>query len=156
MINPLFNAQDDEWVVMVGRYMLNMGAIEMATRLLIARIEGTDKNPIFRDDLAARLGFVRRRFPRQNKERHKWAMNALEVAGKHAAFRNIVAHGPLAISEQPDGSYQIHGILNVMPKGIVTAELVSLAEITGRVNESAVVARQLLEMQSDFPATTGA
>jgi hypothetical protein len=42
MIKPLFNAQDDEWVVMVGRYMLNMGALEMATRLIIARIEGTD------------------------------------------------------------------------------------------------------------------
>jgi hypothetical protein len=35
MIKPLFDAKDDEWVIMVGRYMLNMGALELATRQLI-------------------------------------------------------------------------------------------------------------------------
>ncbi len=80
MIRPLFNTKDDEWVVMVGRYILNMGALEMATRLLIARIEGTDSAPIFSDDLTARIGFVRKRFPQEDKVRHKWAMNALDVA----------------------------------------------------------------------------
>ena len=62
MIKPLFNIQDDEWVAMTGRYILNMGALEMATRLLIARITGGDKHPVFSDDLAARLGFLRKRF----------------------------------------------------------------------------------------------
>jgi len=33
--------------------------------------------------------------------------------------------------------------------------LISLEELTGRVNESAVVARQLLEMQGDFPVAKG-
>ena len=28
MIEPPFNAKDDEWVVTVGRYILNMGALE--------------------------------------------------------------------------------------------------------------------------------
>jgi hypothetical protein len=43
MIKPLFGAQDDEWVVIVGRYVLNMGALEMATRLLIERIKNKDR-----------------------------------------------------------------------------------------------------------------
>ena len=156
MIKPLFNATDDEWVVMVGRYILNMGALEMATRLLIARIEGTDSTPIFNDDLAARIGFVRKKFPREDVVRHKWAMNALNVASKHAGFRNIVAHSPLAITGQADGSYRIQGIMNVTPKNSDTiAQLISLEELTGRVTESAVVARQLLEMQADFGLANG-
>jgi hypothetical protein len=83
-------------------------------------------------------------------------MNALNVASKHAAFRNIVAHSPLAITSRADGSYRIQGIMNVTPKSTDTiAQLVSLEELTGRVNESAVVARQLLEMQADFPVAEG-
>jgi hypothetical protein len=63
MFTRLSNADDDEWVTLVGRYILNMGALEMATRLIIARIEGTDAVAIFSDDLSARIGFVRKRFP---------------------------------------------------------------------------------------------
>lgn len=156
MIKPLFNAKDDEWVVMVGRYILNMGVMEMATRLLIACIHGTGGTAIFNDDLAARIGFVRKRFPREDRARHKWAMNALDVASKHAGFRNIVAHSPLAITGHANGSYRIQGIMNVTPKSNDTiAQLISLDELTGRVNESAVVARQLLEMQNDFPVANG-
>jgi hypothetical protein len=156
MIKPLFNAQDDEWVVMVGRYILNMGALEMATRLIIARIEGTDSAPIFSDDLAGRIAFIRKRFPRQDKIRHEWAMNAFDVAKKHAGFRSIVAHSPLAITGHVDCSYHIQGIMNVTPKSSDTiAQLITLEELTGRVNESAVVARQLLEMQADFPVAKG-
>lgn len=156
MIQPLFNASDDEWVVMVGRYILNMGVVEMATRLLIVRIAGTDASPVFSDDLAARIGFVRKRFPREDGARHKWAMNALEVARRHAGFRNIVAHSPLAISGHADGNYRIQGIMNVTPKSTDTiAQMVSLEDLKGRVNESAVVARQLLEMQADFAVAKG-
>jgi len=119
-------------------------------------IEGTDSAPIFNDDLAARIGFVRKRFPHEDRVRHKWAMNALDVASKHAAFRNIVAHSPLAITGHADGSYRIQGIMNITPKSSsAIAQLISLEELTGRVNESAVVARQLLEMQADFPVATG-
>ncbi|MBA3755912.1 MAG: hypothetical protein H0X02_06660 [Nitrosomonas sp.] len=136
---------------MIGRYMLNMGAVELATRLIIARIEGTDRTPIFSDDLSARLGFIRKRFPQDDLARHKWAMNALEVASKHAGFRNIIAHSPLAITQHVDGSYHIQGIMNVTPKSDSTiAQLVSIEELKGRVNESSVFARQLLEMQADF------
>lgn len=120
MIKPLFNATDDQWVTMVGRYILNMGAVEAATRLLIINIIGTDSAPIFSDDLAARIGFIRKRFPRENAARHQWAMKAFKVADKHTGFRNIVA------------------------------QLISLEELTGRVDESAILGRQLLELQGDF------
>jgi hypothetical protein len=35
-IQPLFNPADEEWVVLTGRYILNMGVIEFATRLLVS------------------------------------------------------------------------------------------------------------------------
>jgi hypothetical protein len=152
MIKPLFGAQDDDWVTMVGRYILNMGAFEMATRLLIVRITGGDNDPIFTHDLAARIGFIRKRFPRDDKAKHAWTMKVFDVALKHTGFRNVVAHSPLAISGQPDGTYKIQGILNVTPKSNDTiAQLVSLEELKGRVNESAAIAKGLLEMQKDFP-----
>lgn len=151
MIQPLFNADDDQWVVMTGRYLLNMGAVEMATRLLIAQIVGNDTDPIFRDDLSARIGFIRKRFPRGNSARHKWAMHAFEVATKHTGFRNIIAHSPLAITGHEDGTFKIQGIIDLTPKDkTLAAQIISLEELTGRVNESAALGRQLLEMQHDF------
>ena len=150
-IQPLFNPADEEWVVLTGRYILNMGVIEFATRLLVTQIEGTDAVPVFSAELAARIGFIRTRFPRPNADRHKWAMAALEVAMKHTTFWNIIAHSPLLIAALPDGSFQIGGIMNVTPKSPDNiAEIVSLDELRGRVNESAIVARHILEMQADF------
>lgn len=151
LIRPLFNAQDDEWVVMVGRYMLNMGAVEMATRLIITCITATDQAGIFSETLTARLGYIRKRFPRTDKVLHERAMNTLRVAERHAGFRNAVAHSPIAISGHADGTFKIHGIMNVTPASKSTIfELVSLDELKGRVNESAAVAREMLEMQSAF------
>jgi hypothetical protein len=138
--------------MLVGRFMLNMGVIELATRLLIARIRETDGTGIVKDNLTRRIDFIRKRFPCEDKARHKWAMKALEVARKHAGFRNIVAHSPLTFTGHVDDSSRIQGILNVTPKSKDTiAEFISIEELTGRVNESEVVARQLLEMQKDFP-----
>jgi hypothetical protein len=152
MIAPLFNAQDDEWVTLVGRYILNMGALEMATRLIIARIHRTDQVLIFSSDLVARLGYIRKRYPRADNASHERAMNALNVAERHAGFRNVVAHSPIAIRGNADGTFNILGIMNVTPKSSTKlGELVSLDEMKGRVNESAAVAREVLEMQSVFP-----
>jgi hypothetical protein len=156
MVVPLFNAQDDEWVTLVGRYILNMGAVELATRLIIARIDGPDQVPIFSDDLAARLGYIRKRFPRSETARHGQAMNTLNVALRHSGFRNVVAHSPIAISGHADGTFKIQGIMNVTPKSSTTlVELVSLEELKGRVNESAAIAREMLDVQSAFPVLTG-
>jgi hypothetical protein len=94
MIQPLFDQQDDDWVWMVGRYTLNMGEVEAATRLIVVQIADTDAAPIFADGLSARIGFIRKRFPREPAPRHERVMNTLEVAAKRARFRNIVAHSP--------------------------------------------------------------
>lgn len=151
MIQPLFNADNDQWVVMTGRYILNMGAVEMATRLLIAQILGNNTAHICRDDLSARIGFIRSRFPKSNSARHKWAMNAFEVANKHTGFRNIIAHSPLAITGHANGTFKIQGIIDLTPKDkSLTAQLISLEELTSRVDEAAMLGRQLLEMQNDF------
>ena len=59
MIKPLFNARDDEWVIVVGRYVLNMGAAEWATRVLIERIDGME-SPVLDAGFTSRVGLVRK------------------------------------------------------------------------------------------------
>ena len=152
-IEPLFNADDNEWVVMVGRYVLNMGAVEATTRQLISLHEQTDRAPDMNADLPSRLGFLKKHFPRGNPERHSWAMSIFIVANKHVGFRNIVAHSPLMITGHDDGSRHIRGILNLTPNHPDNVgQLVDLDEMRGRVDESAQLARLLLEMQDDFKA----
>ena len=154
MIKPLFDADDAEWVTMVGRYMLNMGAVEFATRLLIARIHGTDQVLIFSDDLAPRVAFLKSRFPREDLTRHSWAMNVLEVATKHTTFRNTVAHCSIVLGEDAQGTRRVVGLLDTRPKDKrLVAEIISIDELKGRVDESAKVARDILAMQADFGAT---
>lgn len=65
---------------MVGHYILNMGAMEMATRLLIARIYGTDRTAIFNDDLAARIGSLRKSFPRGDRARLSRAIEGERIS----------------------------------------------------------------------------
>lgn len=154
MLQPLLNATDDEWVTMVGRYILNMGSVEMTTRLLISQIEGNDRSLVMAADLPSRLGYVRKRFPRADQQRHSWAMKVFDVVNKHVAFRNAVAHSPIVITGHEDGTRTVHGIFNLTPNNEHKAgELISLVELKGRVNESAAIGRSLLEMQADFAAT---
>src|SRR5688572_5737135 len=138
------------WVTVVGRFMLNMGVIEAATRLIVASVVGNE-NSVFSDDLAARISFIRSRFPRQDVDRHSSAMNTLKVARKLTTFRNIIAHSPLSIAKRADGSIHILGILNLTPQNKdEIAEMITLEELTDRVDESALVGRRLLEMQATF------
>src|SRR3982751_4955483 len=110
MIKPFFNAKDSAWVTMVGRYMLNIGVIEMTTRIIIFKIEGSDKTPLANEPLTTRISFLRKRFPRENKARHQRAMKIFETAKRHSAFRNIVAHSPLALTDDGQGGHRILGI----------------------------------------------
>jgi hypothetical protein len=142
VVQPFF----DEWIIPVGRYILNMGSVEIATRLLVAQIEGTYTSPVFNDPLDSRIGFIRNRFPRDNKTRHKWAMNVLTVAKKHIDFRNIMAHNPLVLTQNADGATQIQGIINVKSN-----EIILLPEIMARVEEAAKLVGLLIQMKSYFP-----
>jgi hypothetical protein len=84
-------AADDEWVALVGRYVLNMGVVDMATRLIIVAIDGIDKEQILSTDLSARLSYIRWRLPRKDPRRHDAAMKALTVAEQNVGFRNMLA-----------------------------------------------------------------
>lgn len=157
MIEPLFNASDDEWVTMVGKYIINMGGVEASTRVLISLWEVTEHAAAMNAPLPNRIGYLRRRFPREPKERHSWAMNVFNVAENHVGFRNIIAHSPIMISGHADGSRHVQGILNIASNDPhKVGQLVGLAELRGRVDESAAIARNLLEMQQDFYAATAA
>lgn len=150
-ILPLLNPEDQDWVQLVGRYILNMGAVEACTRRLIAIHEANDRVLVMSHDLSSRLGFLRNRFPREPTARHSWAMDVFSVAVKHVGFRNVIAHSPLIITGHEDGSKHIQGILNLTPNDDKQAgELVGLEELRGRVNESAKLGELLLQMQPDF------
>jgi hypothetical protein len=156
-LSPLVNPEDQEWVQLVGRYILNMGAIEAATRVLIAWHERNDMASTMNADLPSRLGYLRSRFPRTPKERHSWAMRTFAVAAKHVGFRNAVAHSPLIITEHEDGSKRIQGIFNLTPNDEKkVGEVISIEELRGRVDESAQLGRLLLQMQADFKAQNAA
>jgi hypothetical protein len=150
-IKPLFDAPDEAWVWMVGKYMLNMGAIELTTRLIVVQITGSESDLNYSSELSLRIGFIKNRFPRHPIERHAWAMNVFKVGKKHADFRNIIAHGGLVMTVNQDGRMHIHGIMALTPKDRQNVgHLVSLEELTGRVDESAALGRQFMEMQADF------
>lgn len=136
---------------MVGKYILNMGSVEFATRILISIVDADPNSKNMNGDLPARLGYLRRKFPREPKEMHSKAMLVFDVALKHAGFRNIVAHSPIFISEHADGSKYIQGILNLNPRDPNNdGVLIGLQELRGRVDESSSIGRDLLQMQKVF------
>jgi hypothetical protein len=145
LLKPLFAVDDEMWVEAIGRFMLNMGAIEAASMYIDERIEDRALRQQGRKDLTSRLGFIRKHFPRTDKDRHSWAMNVLGIAVKIATFRDAIAHSPLVCSVSADGAKHIHGILDVKQN-----QLISLEELKRRVDESARVASGLLEMQGEF------
>jgi hypothetical protein len=154
MFEALLNPDDDEWVRLVGRYILNMGVLEMATREWIAETQGEDV-PVMAAALAKRIEFIQARFPRDNPERYESAKVIFECAVKHTQFRNTVAHSPLVITGHEDGSFHIRGLLDVPSKPGQTPSLVSVAELRGRVNESNVLATRFREMLAEVLALRG-
>jgi hypothetical protein len=154
VVETLLNPDDDEWVMLVGRYILNMGVLEMATREWIAETQG-ESAPVIAASLAKRIEFIRKRFPRDNPGRYESAMTIFEVADRHTQFRNTVAHSPLVITDHADGSFHIRGLLDVPSKPGRTPSLVSVDELRGRVNESNALATRFREMLAEVLALKG-
>jgi hypothetical protein len=151
-MQPVFNQPDQEWVLQVGRYIMNMGALEHVTRELIhAMVPGN--LDVYNAPLDTRLGFLRKRFPREPVARHEWAMKVFAVAKQHVGFRNIVAHSPLHMLKLPNGKMHVAGIKSIDPKDPNSGQLIGLDEIKGRVNESSTAAHALMEMQTDYGVT---
>jgi len=151
-ILPLMNpASSDEWIQFIGKYMINMGAIETTTRIIIGNLNGTDKIKIYSDDLSARSDYLRVRYSNHNAEKHKKAMKFFDLLGKHIGFRNIVAHSGVIYADGPDGVKIMVGLFNLKPRDINNiAEIITIEEMKGRVNESAQLGATLLQLQNDF------
>jgi hypothetical protein len=143
--------EQNDWVIAIGRYILNMGSVEATTRLLISIHEKSEQSKVINADLSGRIGFLRNRFPREDNARHSWAMNVFNVASKHAGFRNIVAHSPLLITNTESDTKVIQGILNITPSDDTNyGVLIGLDELRNRVEESAIIGENLISMQTDF------
>jgi hypothetical protein len=70
-----------------------------------------------------------------------------ECAKRHTAFRNTVAHSPLAITGHADGSFHIQGLLDIPKRG--AAALVTITELAGRVNETVALANAFRELMAN-------
>ena len=149
---PLYNPpSDDEWISSIGKYMLNLGAIESITRVLIADLNGTDQVPVYSAALAKRLDYLKIRYSNSDTEKYKKVMELFEIAQRHIKYRNIVAHSGIFYVDLPDGTKGMAGLVNFMPEDKNNiAEIISLEEMKGRVNESSNLASKLLELQNDF------
>jgi len=149
---PLIDYQkNNEWVQLIGKYMLNMGAIEAATRVIIGKLHSSDQVPIFKSELDARVRYLRGKFPFDDKERHEKAMLFFDALLKHVKFRNIIAHSGVTYVDGPDEDKIVNGLLNFLPNDSNSiAEYISLEELKGRVNESARLGATLLDYQSLF------
>jgi hypothetical protein len=154
VVETLLNPDDDEWVRLVGRYILNMGVLEMATREWIAETQG-EAVRVITAPLASRIAFIQKRFPRDDPKRYESAMMIFEVAVRHTQFRNTVAHGLLAITAHADGSFHIRGLLDMPSKPGRTPSLISVDDLRGRVNESNVLATRFREMLAEVLASKG-
>jgi hypothetical protein len=128
--------------------MLNMGVIEMVTRAIIARMIGNDSDPIFVAGLDARLRFIKKRFPRTNLIEHKRAMKNFNVALKLIGFQNSVAHSGLILHSSDHSPPQKLGLFNITVRSKKNfAEIISIEEMNGRVEESAKLGGIMLLMQ---------
>jgi hypothetical protein len=139
MVQALLNPDDDEWVNLVGRYILNMAVLEMASREWIATTQG-ESHHMMHQPLAKRIEFMSARFPPSDSA----ITTIFECAQRHTVFRNTVAHSPLAITGHADGSFHIQGLLDIPKRG--QPALVTIAELKGRVDEIAALANAFLKM----------
>jgi hypothetical protein len=139
MVEALLNPDDDEWVNLVGRYILNMAVIEMASREWIASTQG-ESHHMMHKPLAKRIEFMSARFPSGDTA----VTTIFECGQRHTVFRNTVAHSPLAITGHADGSFHIQGLLDIPKRG--QPALITIAELKGRVIETAALANAFREM----------
>ena len=149
LLNP---PQSDEWIQLIGKYLINMGALETLTRVIIARLNRTDRVKIYSDDLSSRAKYLRSRYPNLDAIKHKKAMNIFNILEKHIGFRNIVAHSGILYGDEPGKDEKILvGLLNLKPRNINNiAEAITIEEMRERVNESAQLGKLLCDIQDDF------
>jgi hypothetical protein len=91
------------------------------------------------------------KYSNKDSEKYQKVMNIFDVAQKHVKYRNIVAHSGIFYVDLPDGTKCMAGLVNFIPddKNNI-AEIISIEEMKGRVNESSNLATKLLELQNDF------
>lgn len=152
MLQPTVNSQNNsEWIELIGKYIVNMGAIETTSRLIIANINNSDTVAIYKGALAKRLDYLKARYSKADVEKHNEAMAFFDVLSKHVSFRNIIAHSGIFNQKNEKGEIIPIGLMNFTPDDPEKiGEIISLEELRGRVNESASLGVKLLELQNDF------
>lgn len=146
---PENDATAQEWAAAVGRFFQALGLLETVTMEFVAQMAAGFKfKSIKKKYLSQKLTFVIEGLA-EHSDADAGAVSeiqdALEEVRQLSFFRNVLAHGATGLSrEDGNGAPKITGLLNYRPDDTdQEAEIVSLEEIKGRLEEAEALAVKL-------------
>lgn len=114
------NSRDsDPFIIAIGKFFINFGAVEMLTFNLIQHLAPDQFERCFKWRLGVRLDFIEKRLldlPLDNDKKED-IRKTIDSARYMAKYRNIIAHNPVIVAEKMQDDGKIHreiGIPEVM------------------------------------------
>lgn len=146
------------WVETVGGFFRNFALIEWVTVEFARRMADPFKfKSMKKKFLAQRLTWISDNIheqPAPNPEKAAALIELLDQVRELSYFRNILAHAALGFSvpgADKAGTPSLAGVLNYKPDDEdEESELISIADIKERLEESAALAKGLLESLKEF------
>jgi hypothetical protein len=160
-INPAeTGAETSEWIQAVGGFFRNFALIELLTVEFVVRMADSFKYKSMKKKfLPQRLTWIAdsiHEHCQSDPDKIASLIEILDAIREASYFRNVLAHGAagFAFPGGADAEPSLTGVLNFKPDDETQdAEMVSLEEIQGRRDESASLARQLLESLNGLELT---
>lgn len=150
ILSQINSPNNEMWIQHIGKYILNMGAIEMLSRVIIAKINETENVAVFSAPLGKRLEYLSVRLNINDIEKRERALALFDVLKNHLKFRNTIAHSGIIMNEI-NGEITTVGIMNFTPDDPENiGNIISIEELRGRVDEIANIANLFLELQNSF------
>jgi hypothetical protein len=153
-------AQTSEWIQAVGGFFRNFALIELLTVEFVARMADPFKYKSMKKKfLAQRLTWIAESIHEHSPsdpDKIEALIGILDAIREESYFRNVLAHGAagFAFAGGAEAEPSLTGILNFKPDDETQdAEMISLEEIQGRRDESASLAKQLLESLNGLELT---
>lgn len=144
---PEKDAAAQEWAEAIGRFFQAMGLLETVTMEFVAQMAAGFKfKSIKKKYLSQKITFVIEGLAEHSDADAPTVseiQDALEEVRQLSFFRNVLAHGAMGLSGQ-DAAPRITGLLNYRPDDTdQEAEIVSLDEIKGKLEEAEALAVKL-------------
>jgi hypothetical protein len=142
-----------EWANTVGRFFQAFGMIEtIAMEFIVKMADGYKYKSIKKKFLSQKITWIIENLGEHTdspQEKIEAIHETLEEIRQLSFFRNVLAHGAVGLAKAGGTEKEapgIAGILNYRPEDTdQDAEIISLDEVKGRVQESEELARKLLD-----------